>query len=530
MIPLRDALFDEKLLGNILVGDSWNRWRALMLATAGEPLISDDEREHYKFLTGREKPPEDGVLAELLCVVGGRRGGKSRAMTTLCAWLASCCDWSDDLALGERGRIMVVAPTTDQANNTLGYLREVFHDNELLASLVERETQDEIHLKRRIVLEVQAASAATARGKTAIAVLADESAFLKSGDATDSDANIFQALRPCLASTNGILLLTSSPSGEDGVVYDLYRKFYRPDADPRIIVARGSTQELNPRIRDSVITRAYEQDPDSAASEYGAEFRAPSAAYITRELVERCIERGVNGPRRCLPKVTYFAHCDPAHGGAGRDSFAMCIGHKVRDGDRDITVIDLLHEDKPGFDPLTVIAYICGVLKSWGITEIMGDQAGKPYITAFARHGIRYKVCPLSTSEIYMHALPSWTSGTVCLHDNVEPLVRQLVGLKRRIGQSGRETIDHAKSAHAHDDIAVAVSGVIYQATPVEFNTVDIASLQGIGVHTAPRVYAGDGVDGDTSGTMSAWIRTQGYTRAKDGGLGRGSPRGGVVW
>src|SRR5262249_44065182 len=143
-------------------------------------------------------------------------------------------------------------------------------------------------------------------------------------------------------------------------------------------------------------------------------------------------------------------------------------------------------------------------------------------------HGIRYKVCPLSTSEIYMHALPSWTSGTVCLHDNVEPLVRQLIGLKRRIGQSGRETIDHAKSSHAHDDIAVAVSGVIYQATPVLFDAVDIASLQGIGVVSAPRsTVVGDG---EVSDTMTAWLRTQGYTVARDGGLGRGSPRGGVVW
>src|SRR5262249_26913131 len=83
-------------------------------------------------------------------------------------------------------------------------------------------------------------------------------------------------------------------------------------------------------------------------------------------------------------------------------------------------------------------------------------------------------------SEGYMHALPSWTSGTVCLFDGVERLVRQLVGLRRKLGQAGREIIDHAKSLHAHDDLAVCVCGVIYQATPIEFNTIDIASLEGI--------------------------------------------------
>jgi hypothetical protein len=161
----------------------------------------------------------------------------------------------------------------------------------------------------------------------------------------------------------------------------------------------------------------------------------------------------------------------------------------------------------------------------------MGDQAGKPYITAFARHGIRYKVSPIGTSEIYMHALPSWTSGTVRLHDNVEPLIRQLVGLKRRIGQGGRETIDHAKSVHVHDDVAVCVSGVIFQCTPVDFNVAAGFDFGGIGVVTAPRRYVGEA--GDVSDTMLAWLRAHNKLgqRAPDGGPGTGRPAGrGLAW
>jgi hypothetical protein len=525
LIPLRAALADDKLLGNILAGNSWARWKALLLATAGEPL-TDEEREHYKFLTGRDNPAADGVLAELLCVVGGRRGGKSRALTTLCAWLASCCDWSEDLALGERGRIMIVAPSIDQASNTMGYLRDVFKENELLASLVERETADEIHLKKKLIFEVQAASAATSRGKTAIAVLADESAFLKSGDAVNSDADVFTALRPCLASTNGILLLTSTPAGEDGVVYDLYKKFYHPDADPRVIVASGTTKELNPRIRDSIIARAYEQDPEGAATEYGAEFRAPSAAYINRELVEACIERGVVGPRRRLPGVAYTAYVDMSSG-AGTDSTAACVSHKVRHDNRDITTVDYLYEAKPPFDPLVIIADLCAKLKMWDITEVTGDQYGRPYITAFARHGIRYKVAPISTSEVFLHALPSWTSGSVLLYDGLDDTaVRQLVGLKRTYS-NGREKIEHAKK-NAHDDLAVVICGAIYLSTPIEFNTIDFASLEGIGVVSQPRVHFGDA--GDATDTMLAWLRTQNYGRAPDGGLGRSNSTRGVIW
>jgi hypothetical protein len=523
---MRVALSDPALLANALPGRSWAGWRALLIAAAGEPL-DDTERALFTKLTGREREPADGVLAECFLMIGGRRGGKSKAVATLCAWLASCIDWSDCLSIGERGRVLFVAPTVDQARVMMDYTRALFHDNELLHSLVENELADELHLKGRIIFEIQPASAAHGRGKTAVAICLDESAFLKSGDAVNNDEDLVTALRPSLATTGGPLLLTSSPAGAEGLVYQLYKRHFGAQGDARCIVAKGSSRDLNPSLRQSVVDRAYEEDPDSAAAEYGAEFREPQTAYITREIVERCIERGT-GPRVRVRGVQYFAHVDPSTG-VGRDSFGFVIGHKVHEGERDTTVIDFIYEKQPPFDPLAVVAEICGALQAWGITEVMGDQAGKPLITAFARGGIKYRCTPISTSEVYMHALPAWTSGSVCLFDGVERVVRQLVGLRRKLGQAGREIIDHAKSVHAHDDLAVCICGVIYQATPIEFNAVDIASLQGIGVFSQPRAYAGEA--SGASETMSAWLRTQNYGRAPDGGLGRGNPvRRGYVW
>jgi hypothetical protein len=513
-IPLRTALNDPKLLGDILVGPSWDGWKALLLASVGE-VLTDEERAHFTRLTERAREPGNGALCEILLTVGGRRGGKSRSLTTLCAWLA-LQDWSEDLALGEKGRVIIIAPSLDQASNTAGYLRSVFRENALLASLIERETKDEIFLTNKIIIEVQAASAATARGKTAIAVLADESAFLKSGDAVNSDTDVFTALKPCLSSTGGPLLLTSSPDGEDGLTYDLYRRFYGPDGDPAIIVAKGSTKDFNPKFRDSVIDRAYQQDPTAAATEFGGEFRSPTTAYITRELVERCVENGVAGPRQRQPGVVYLAYVDVSSG-AGADSFTLCIAHKLRDGDRDITVVDYLYEAKPPFDPLFVIADISTKLQTWNVTEVTGDQYGKPYITGFARHGVRYKLASLTTSEVFLHALPAWTSGSVQLYDGLDDTaIRQLIGL-RRTYTNGREKIEHAKK-NGHDDLAVAICGAIYLTTPVEFNTTAIENISGIGVFTQPRTHFGD-ANSDTA--TDAFMRQQSslYGKSKmDGG------------
>ena len=528
LIPLREALADPKILGGALVGDSWAGWKSLLLACAGEKL-TDDERVHFAKLTGgREREPGDGVLCEAFVGIGGRRGGKSRAMATFCVWMASCVSWEDCLSLGERGRVMFVAPSMDQARVTMDYAKALFDDSELLHSLVENELADELHLKRRIIFEIQAASAAHSRGKTAVAICCDESAFLKSGDAVNSDEDLVTALRPSLATTGGPLLLTSSPAGAEGLVYQLFKKHYGPQGDVRAIVAKGSTVDLNPSIRVSVIDRAYAEDPEGARAEYGAEFREPSSAYLTRDIIERCVDTGLTVRSR-LPGVQYRAYVDVSTG-AGRDAFAMCISHCTRDKDRDLTVIDHIFEKWPPFDPLSVVAEVCAHLKAWNIGEVMGDQFGKSLITAFARLGIRYIVTPVSTSDVYLHALPAWTSGTVSMLDGNERAVGQIAGLRRKIGQGGRETVEHPKNAYAHDDLAAVICGAIYLNTPIEREVV--TDYGGIGVVSAPRDYIGD--VSEATETMKAWLATQRYGRSeRDGGLiklGSGRRVGSVLW
>ena len=37
-VPIRSALTDPGLLGNVLAGDSWRAWRTLLIAAMGEAL------------------------------------------------------------------------------------------------------------------------------------------------------------------------------------------------------------------------------------------------------------------------------------------------------------------------------------------------------------------------------------------------------------------------------------------------------------------------------------------------------------
>jgi hypothetical protein len=107
---LRTALDDPKLLGDVLPGDSWRSWRVILMAAMGERL-TDDEREIFTRLTGREREPLERI-EELVAVVG-RRGGKSRSMAALAT--TSAVSASTPLVRGERGVLLCIAPDQRQA-------------------------------------------------------------------------------------------------------------------------------------------------------------------------------------------------------------------------------------------------------------------------------------------------------------------------------------------------------------------------------------------------------------------------------
>jgi hypothetical protein len=223
-----------------------------------------------------------------------------------------------------------------------------------------------------------------------------------------------------------------------------------------------------------------------------------------------------------LPGVQYIASCDTSSG-SGSDAFACAIGHKARDEDRDLCVIDFILVQRPPFNPVDLIAALAEHLKGWGIHEVMGDQYGKPFISIFAKNGISYVTTPIDTSAVYLHALPVWTSNSVLMLDH-QVAIDQTANLRRKLGSGGRETVDHPRGLH--DDIAVVIAGLIYRLTPVEQVAWDYS---GIGVVTSVRDYVGE--SDEQSETWKAWLATQNYGRAPDGGLGRGNrSRGGVAW
>jgi hypothetical protein len=238
------------------------------------------------------------------------------------------------------------------------------------------------------------------------------------------------------------------------VLYTTYRRHFGKD-DGRVLVWRGSTADMNPLIDPAIIAEAYEDDPESAAAEYGAEFRDDIADFVPRAIIDACT---VSGRIELPPErgAMYRAFVDPSGGSA--DSMTLGIAHT----DRGRIILDAVREVRPPFSPESVVMDFSALMKSYGTREVYGDHyAGEWVREPFTKHGISYRRSDRPKSDIYRDALPLLNSRQVELLD-IPRLASQLSGLERRTTRSGKDSIDHGPGGH--DDLANAALGALLLA------------------------------------------------------------------
>jgi hypothetical protein len=124
------ALTDKRLLGAAL-GDpaSWQTWLAVLRAAFGLPLDAE-QTNIFSSVAGGRTPPTQRVR-ELWAVIG-RRGGKSRIAAALAVYFAAF--FEHKLARGERGMVLVLAASVEQAKTVFGYVRGFLDAAPALAS------------------------------------------------------------------------------------------------------------------------------------------------------------------------------------------------------------------------------------------------------------------------------------------------------------------------------------------------------------------------------------------------------------
>lgn len=460
-LKLHAFMTSKKLAGPEFSGPTWSTWRMISRLIDGDAhLLTPEEAELALRLTGRTVLPT--VAPREVFVGAGRRGGKSRFGALVATWLAAA--EYPQLSTGETAVVVHVAPDKRQAEIDLNYSRGLVKGSKLLSAELIGDTSEGLDFAHRSRLEVATASYRTVRGRTLAGAVIDESAFLRADDSALPDKELVRALRPGLLTLHGLLLVISSPHRKVGILYDAHRKYFGNDKSDRGLYIQASSRDLNPSLDEQDIAEAMEDDPAAALSEYGGHFRADLQGFLDDATVDAAIVEG----RRMLPrslKCKHVAFADPS-GGRG-DSFTLGIAHQEpapdgKGGGR--VVLDVLQAVAPPFDPETVVANMAATLKSYGLSEVHGDQyAGEWVPAAFRRFGIEYKPSELTRSEIYLEVLPLFSQGRVELLDL--PVLRtQLLLLERRTRAGGRDSVDHPRGAH--DDHANSAAGALRLAAP----------------------------------------------------------------
>jgi hypothetical protein len=478
-----ECLDDPHLFSGLMDKPSWTPWRVLLKAVYGLPL-DDTELTIYQRHTGRQiAPQKQSRYAEM---VVGRRGGKSRTLAIMAIYQACVPDHSPYLVPGEVPVIAIIAKDREQADVILNYIGGTLRASDMFADMIKSQIADTIELTNGVRIEIFTASIGAPRGRTFLAVLADETAFWPSGDSANPDAEVINAVRPGLTTIPySLLLIASSPYAKRGLLYQNYARYFGRDDAP-VLVWQGTTEEMNTDlVGDPLIAEMYEEDPERASAEYGARFRSDIVAFITREAVEDCLARDV---RELAPMagVTYVGHVDPSGGSA--DSFTLAVAHLDTNG---LAVLDAIREVKPPFSPDAVVMEFALLLKSYGISRVTGDAyAGLWPRERFAVHGITYDLSSRNTSAIYLEFLPALNAKRVQLLD-LPRLVGQLVGLERRTARGGRDSIAHAPGSH--DDVANVACGALVQVIedrrPALIQAADLTVAEQGVVHAFPQLY-----------------------------------------
>jgi hypothetical protein len=222
-------------------------WLAVLKAAFAEPL-SDEERGPFGMVSGGRKPPSKRVR-ELWCRIG-RRGDKSEMAGALAVYFAAFVHHR--LSRGERGMVLVLAATTEQAAVTFHYALGFLQSSAVLRKEIASYTGHEIRLKNGIIIAVHPNSFRSVRGRTLVAAIFDEVAFWRDESTATPDTETYTAVLPSLATTRGMLVAISSAYRRTGLLYSKNKQYFGVDSDDCLVVT-GATRLFNPTISEADI-------------------------------------------------------------------------------------------------------------------------------------------------------------------------------------------------------------------------------------------------------------------------------------
>jgi hypothetical protein len=450
-VNILHAIADPNLFAPFLGNPAtWQRWLAALAALYGLPIPAQ-ERSTVRQCTGRKCKHLPAAGFDTALFLTGRRSGKSRIAAVIAAFEASLAGHQKKLSPGERGVVVVCAPTLHQSRIVHGYIRAIYN-TPLLAAEVVSETKHGFELRDGTRIEILSGDWRTIRGYTLLAAVVDEAAFfgIDEDSHIKSDTELMRAIKPGLATVGGKLIAISTPYARKGWCFRTYERNHGND-NGKILVFNCPSRTLNPTLPQQVVDDALAEDLAAAKSEYLGEFRDDVCEFLPRSLIEALVCKG-RVELIARPRIQYHAFADVS--GGRNDDAALAIAHRAEQK----VVIDVVRRYRPPCNPHDVIVKMCDVVREYGCRQVVGDNYAAEFVAgAFRREGVGYFKAEKAKSALYLELLPRLCSGEIELPD-IDVLITQLASLERRTRSGGKDVVDHPRGAH--DDLANAVAGV----------------------------------------------------------------------
>ena len=110
------------------------------------------------------------------------------------------------LSAGERGLVLCLAASTEQARVVFGYAKAFLTESPVLRQEIDEITRSEIRLRNGITIAIHANSFRTIRGRTLCGCVFDEVAVWRDELSATPDIEVYSAALPALLTTRGMLI------------------------------------------------------------------------------------------------------------------------------------------------------------------------------------------------------------------------------------------------------------------------------------------------------------------------------------
>src|SRR5262249_30723881 len=160
--------------------------------------------------------------------------------------------------------------------------------------------------RNNAVIAVHVNSYRTIRGKTLLACIFDEVAFWRDESSATPDIEVARAVMPSLLASNGMLIGISTPYRRSGLLHSKHRDCFGVAA-AGLLVFEGDAGMYNRTLSSKLIESHRRSDPESAVSEWDAQFRNDISAFLSEDLIELAIDRSRPPELPPQPGIRYQA-------------------------------------------------------------------------------------------------------------------------------------------------------------------------------------------------------------------------------